>query len=1036
MNQNEATLKVYNASAGSGKTYTLVKEYLKLLFSSPSDDHFSSIIAMTFTNLAALEMKERIIKELDTISYISKENFERNQLAISLADELKLSPEQIIHKSKKILKALLHQYEGFSVVTIDKFNLRLIKSFKRELNLPENFEVELNKDKFFELIIEKLFQKLNQQSANDEINKILLDYSMTKIEDEEKINFKKELLETISKIFEENNHEILANILSKNFDLSDYYSTKNEAKQINEKLKQKASNILHLFGGHDVLTKEAGKRLLVLSIDGFNDNKPTKFEKFFYAKKEVPSTLKDLVDEIEEYFNKEELHFLELMQYLKSFHKISLLKYIIEIVNETKEKDHIILISEFNDLVSKLVQVEDAPFIYEKLGTKYQHFMLDEFQDTSHLQWLNMIPLIHESLSQQHTNLIVGDPKQSIYRFRGAQAQQFVALPKIYNPKQIKEIEIKSNYFNEAANKKHINLEDNWRSADEIIQFNNTLFPVFRSKLDPEHQNFYASITQNPKKNLKGYVYIKSQKIESKNEVEHVHSEIHEVINKCVEDGFLKSDICILVNRKKEARLIAEYLLERDIQIVSNESLDLKKNKKVCLTIDYIKHRLHPKNKQLKLNFFLQFLTLKNEDTFSIFEKYKIDDKYNNFDDEAFIKNYFGGNLAFYFSFENIYDLITKFYQQMNWVEISDPFLHQFSDIAFDFEKTKGPNIEEFLNFLELNKKLFIQTPENNQAVNILTTHKSKGLEFPVVIIYNCDSTYKSKNELIESEQNVFEVKLSRSSRIDVVREKHNQDINMYLLDKMNQLYVAFTRPINRLYAFNYYSNPSKDALENNIISRDRVGYQLKESLIEAFNPSGENESFELSFGEETKIMQTEKSKNNTADFYPVNVNDQLWFPEIALTKKKTQDENQLSEEQKFGNQFHFVMSEINDIKEFDKHIDQWIYNGDVDIANKDLIHQKVIEVFANEEFNQLFVDAHTILNERSIIINQLEQKRPDKVIIKQDKTIIIDYKTGQEKDKDLQQIKEYIQLFREMNYPNVKGYLYYTDKGKIKIID
>ncbi|MFM7682767.1 MAG: UvrD-helicase domain-containing protein, partial [Bacteroidota bacterium] len=551
-------LKILNASAGSGKTHQLVLEYLTILLGEDySIPKYKSIVAMTFTNKAALEMKNRIITTLEGIVDYNGSNAKITNMLSGLVQNIGVEQATIQKRAKKALGQILHGYEDFHVSTIDKFNLRLIRSFSKDLDLPGEFEVVLNESQIIEDVVDLLMSKLGQAN-NEDLTNLMTLYARTNLEDGQSWNFKQQLVEFASVLSSERYQDIVEKLLAMSLTDNDFNLLKTEIKQLESDFISEAND----FGNFAIslgLTPNntPGAATAVNSFESLS-----KLESFPAAKKTgglftdtILNNARDrsgnkqfseaLANRILALNNSFLLAYSRqqlLIKFRSNFFNMALLQFIAKSLTETKENEQIIRISEFNKLISSLVGEEDAPYIYERLGTHLEHFLLDEFQDTSRLQWLNLIPLVHESLGNARRNLIVGDAKQSIYRFNNGLAEQFVSLPKIYNPEKDAKIEQVSNFFNEQGLKE--NLENNYRSAKEIVEFNNDLFELLKEQLHANHIDFYDSIEQNVVSDLDGFVQIIS--MQSDPDLEALVIPIIQCIKQCVSDGFELGDICIL----------------------------------------------------------------------------------------------------------------------------------------------------------------------------------------------------------------------------------------------------------------------------------------------------------------------------------------------------------------------------------------------------------------------------------------------------------------------------------------------------------
>lgn len=1030
-------LKILNASAGSGKTYNLVKEYILLLISNEKDyTRFSKIIAMTFTNKAALEMKTRIIKALDELSYPEIYKSKSLDYAVLLAKELEITQNEVHQRSQKVLQNILHRYEDFFVMTIDKFNLKLIRSFSRDLDLPNDFEVILNESEVIEQVVDILLNQLGRENLSEQTKKVF-EYAKNNLDDGEKWNFRDQLIDFGKVLSIERDQKIIEKLLLMDFSIS-------RNKELRSSLRDQTDSFIaecrkvydlyiklnvspDLFPGKSKTTAPIEK-LATISEFPLELFTPTVIKQSSIEPPKgriYPQELRESVLELYEKHKKASAFIFVQKAFLKNFYNMAMLQYMAILLEGIKKDEQLIRISEFNKLISELVRNEDAPFIYERLGTRFQNFLLDEFQDTSRLQWLNMVPLIHESISNENRNLIVGDPKQSIYRFKNGVAEQFVALPKIYNPENDPFISRKSIYFDQMGHVK--TLDDNWRSSKVIVTFNNALFPLIKEKLSEESKEFYNSIHQNAKSDLLGLVDIVSCEYKDIDLVEEIISRIQQ----CEEDGFKRGDICILSDLNFRANIWAVELTKKGYKVVSAESLLVQNEVKVKLIVSYLKRRLNPSNESEKKRFTEMYFRINKTDAFekyrSYFEKrYNSEGKeYSIFNDDQFIINEFGGKLEFFCKFENLYDLVQSFYRLMNWNEISNPYLHHFADFAHEFELSKGPDIKSFLSYYKDQKsKLAIQLPESDDAIKIMTIHKSKGLEFPVVILPFIDFSMELHNNskfLIEIDDLILYTTLSVKSPISAVLDFKTKEMDQILTDKVNQCYVAFTRPMERLYIMNYFKKDAFGAIVNACFA------QHPEAKKQG------NGDLALQIGNRY-TRQLVKSKTSSSFFEPISITENLWFPDISLQDQENLlKTNLLSKERRFGNQFHLAMALINDKSTIKQSVTQLVKAGEIESEFIEEIIVKIESIFKQSDFEKLFTDAFEILNEQSIILDEKTTKRPDKIILKKNETIILDYKTGIPSPKDEKQIKEYVSTLQKMDYPNVKGYLFYTVMNELR---
>ena len=1033
-------LEVLNASAGSGKTYNLVQTYLKLILSEEhSAGNFAQVMAMTFTNKAAFEMKERIVLAFDFIANPSSQKLKNKEKAEDLiavvSQNLKLKPEVVGIRAKNALKQILHQFEDFHVMTIDKFNLRLIRSFSKELNIANDFRIVLNEEEVLDKVVETLLDNIDEH-AKTSLTKLVLNYSKEKLEGEESWNFQRELKKFASILTNEKYFKQVENLLRNDFSPEALQQIKFDIKRIEDIIREKALALYDNFKfldasslpGKSNNTKAFAKlindKLFETSGDDggfFSATILSNFEKVTNNGDCYPVELVTQALNFQEYYKIQIKEYYLLKESVKNFYNLALLQFISNELESVRSSEHIIRISEFNKLISDLIKDENAPFIYERLGNRFKHFLLDEFQDTSRLQWMNIIPLVHESLANGNDNLIVGDAKQSIYRFKNGLAEQFVALPEIYNPELDKEIAIKSNFFNSQGQKRV--LEGNYRSRKQIVQFNNAFFEQIRTTLAPNFQSFYEDVFQNPKGKDGGYVEIVSKEVEGIDN-EQINTLLLGWVEQILADGYACGDICILGGTKKECNGWA-IELSKYYKVVSDDSLLVNSDQFVRLSISYLKWRLNPsgelESKRFSDLYFSCFSDNPLNDQRKFWKEYvntNTGKKSTYFDSKDFINTYFESDENFFFRFDNLYSLIQGFYRLVTITELNNPYLHHLSDMLFEFDLANGPELDLFIeNYEAKGKDSSIQIPDNKEAIKIMTGHKSKGLEFPIVILPSMDFSLDSKKSkfLIQQGDHFFYTGLSKSSRIENIRlETEKEETHIYL-DKMNLCYVMMTRPVDRLYIGNLHAAKSKN----------KFGYRYHEALTMVENLVQNDATF--TFGEIHSVEKEPLLKGETDNFKPLMIQDQLWFPDISLNASLLEDNVDLSNARRYGNQLHEALSLIHETKHIQVLVEELISTSKLEVEFKERVEADLVRIFSNPSYIDLLENAQSISNEQTILIGKFEAKRPDKIIFKENETIVIDFKSGLQTNKNEKQVKLYKKVLQEMGFPNVKGYLYYT---------
>jgi ATP-dependent exoDNAse (exonuclease V) beta subunit len=1039
INREEYPLSVLNASAGSGKTHQLVLEYLSILLGDHgAKQKYKSIVAMTFTNKAAMEMKTRIIDTLDGIVHFDGSQEKIKSMINPLLELCKIDLIKLQARCAKALGEILHGYEDFHVSTIDKFNLRLIRSFSRDLDIPSDFEVILNEQQIIEEVVELLMSKLGQ-SGSEHLTKLMTSYAKTNLDEGESWNFKGQLVSFALILSSERNQVNVAKLME--LELTD--ETYNELKaeiEFSEQLfikeaDETAKFFLSLNLTEDQLPGKGTSYKTIVQLSGlkeFPDNKDNKqlFTNTILKYCSEPSGKKDFPAELREKLLSLNTLFLELQpelillkKFRSNFYNIALLQFVAEALNDLKISEQIIRISEFNKLIGSLVQDEEAPYIYERLGTRLEHFLLDEFQDTSRLQWLNLIPLVHESISNKRKNLIVGDAKQSIYRFNNGIADQFIALPEIYNPENNARLTENSKYFNALGVKQDI--LNNYRSASEIVNFNNALFTNLHDSLTENAQRYYASVSQTPQSKKQGFVEIISLQQEIK--LEYLVDEVVVRIEKCKEDGFSFGDICILTEKNDTGNFFARALTDLKYKVVSLDSLLISGDAKVQLIVSYFKRRARPSQETEARRFAeLYFRIVKKGSTekyLSYFESI-IDSSGKTkriFKDKLFLCEHFGSEEEFYAPYENLYDLCLKFLKMMDWNETQEPYIHHFIDVVFNYQISRQADIGYFLEYYKDNKaKIALQMPEADAAIKIMTVHKSKGLEFPVVIIPKLDfstSIHPSSKFLVEASGKLIYGNASSKSIVPEIAAFSLNELELTFLDKLNLAYVGLTRPIERLYALNYFK-------------KKQLGSVLHLALEKMNCSTLVNGALRYLAGEEKK-RENQEEKKEEFFYLPLELKDRLWYPDIVF-KKQRSEEDQL-EQQLFGNYFHLLMSKCETIDSLEITIENLITKGEIDSAFSGKLIATASAFFENSKKIKLFEGAIEIINEELILFTEGLSKRPDKIIVKENEIIILDFKTGKENKEHQLQLETYQTIVESMYDRKARIFIYYSEIDELK---
>ncbi len=1041
---------IYDAAAGSGKTFTLVKEYLKRILIASEVSYYKKILAITFTNKAVAEMKSRILENL--VAFSEEESIQDpSAMFVQISEETGLPSEDIQQRSKDILKHLLHHYAGFAVETIDQFNHNLIRTFARDLSLATNFEVTLDTD---QLLAEAVDQLINKAGTEQTITSVLIDYALEKTDDDKSWDISRDITKASKILYDENEAPHLEKLRDKS--VADFQKLKTllhkKKAQYQEEVTSIAEKTLQTIeeaslentdftGGSRAffpayLQKLADSNLNVAFGAAWQESMG---EKPMYPKTKttdiIAQTIDALTPQFIEAFEQTKKIVSKIWLYdnmLKNLTPLSVINLVGQELQAIKEEQNVLPISEFNALINKEIKNQPAPFIYERLGERYRHFFIDEFQDTSLLQWENLIPLIDNALSQQHENetpgslLLVGDAKQSIYRWRGGLPEQFIALTQKIHPFSVADITVE-------------NLPTNYRSFTEIVQFNNLFFSsVAKHFGNAMHQHLYE-IGNQQKANAQvgGYVHLEFlEKMTAAEKDEAYGQKTLQTIQKLVADGFELGDICVLTRSKKDGISLSGFLMEHDLAVVSSETLLLQYAPVVQCMINTLILSVYPDNDEVKIQI-LDFL----HDHLSISEE-----KHTFF--SAFLKNdntSFTAQLANYnvnFELEklntiSVYQSCEYIIKSFNLYQKADAYLYGFLDFVFDFEQQPQADTIRFLDHWETKKaSASVATNAGANAVQFMTIHKAKGLEFPVVIFpYANVAIYKEIEAKswfpIDDSQTVFkEARISFNGDVenfgDHGKKLYDERRDQLELDAFNLLYVTLTRPVEQLYVF--AEMPSEKKTSSVSSFSDLFATFLGEQGI--WNTS----QMLYSFGtySEKKISEEKQKINSiTPMFYsstPEEHNLKL------ITKEAFLWQTEAGEAISAGNLFHETMEQIKTTEDIDVVISEMHSRAVIPSETLETLTTIIKKVTTHPELIAFYKTPEAVLNEREIITQDGRLLIPDRLNFIGNKVTIIDYKTGHINEKYEAQIHEYAQALEAMGYDVAEKIIVYTHQDEILV--
>ena len=1053
-------LLVYKASAGSGKTFTLAVEYIKLLILNPRA--YRQILAVTFTNKATAEMKERILSQLYGIW---TEDPDSDAYLKRIIEETGKQTDEIRKSAGIALSYMLHDYSRFRVETIDSFFQSVMRNLARELELSPNLNIELNNSEVLSDAVDSMIEKLAPTSP---VLAWLLNYIDERIADDKRWNVSEEVKSFGRNIFDEGyieKGEGLRQKLIENPEIIKNY--RRELKEMETEALEQMKGFYDQFEGEldgHALTADDLKngsrgigsyfRKLNNGILG-DDIRNTTVEKCLsdeknWAAKTSPryedilrlaaDSLMPLLNEAEKFRSRNNKIVNSCRLSMQHLNKVQLLANIDEEVRQLNRENNRFLLSDTNALLHQLVKDGDSSFVFEKIGTNIRNVMIDEFQDTSRMQWGNFKLLLLEGLSQGADSLIVGDVKQSIYRWRNG---DWGILNGLNDRIEHFPIRVET-------------LKINRRSETNVIRFNNELFTaaveylntLYKNELSSDCealQKAYSDVAQeSPKEKQMGYVKVSFLEPDEEHDyTEKTLISLGEEVEQLLNSGVKQNDIAILVRKNKSIPRIEDYF-DKTLQykIVSDEAFRLDASLAICMMIDALRYLSDPENRIARASLIMNYqLKIKG------FER-ELDALLTGAPKEllpeAFIENIKTLRLM------PLYELLEELFSifEMNRISAQDAYLFAFFDAVTDYLQSNSSELDSFIRFWE--ETLCNKTIPSGEieGIRIFSIHKSKGLEFHTVLLPFCDWKMENEtnNQLVWctpaaapfNELDIVPVNYSTQMAESVYREDYLQERLQLWVDNLNLLYVAFTRAGKNLIVWSRKGQ------------RNTMSELLTAALPEVAHRNGtewdEEEPYEqgeLCPSSEEKKKISANKLTRKAEKLPVRMESMRHEIEFRQSNRSADFIKGIEEEEsedRFinrGRLLHTLFSAIETEKDIDTAIERLIFEG---VIGSRKVEEEIREVthkaFSMPEIQEWYSGRWQLFNECAIIYKEdgvLQTRRPDRVMMQNGQVVVVDFKFGKPNKKYNKQVQGYMQLLTKMGYSNISGYLWYVDESKIE---
>ncbi len=1007
-------------------------------------------------------MKARIMQYLDDFA-----KGRPNELANEIIQQLGITQEELIIKSKAVQSAILHHYSQFAISTIDAFFQKVIRAFTREAGLLGNFRLEVDNDLVLKEVIGELMDELGR---NKQLTEWVVNFSKDRLNEGENWNITR-ALETFSKeIFTESFKVIEDDILSR-FEQEEnpygkFVTTFNsEISEFMNFMRDKARIALSILDKNSIVPSDfnygnAGTALKYFEMfaqSEYQEVKPRIQESvddpLAWPRKKglnynrlldlVRSDLHPILLDMVDYDQKNYARYNSAKLVLANFYSFGLLADITRKLKQYKEENNLMLLADASKFLNKVINDSDTPFIYEKVGSFFKNYLIDEFQDTSGYQWKNFLPLLKDSLDQSQANLVVGDVKQSVYRWRGGDLQLLQSGVEQAMGKEMTEL---------------IRLDTNYRSAENIVKFNNVLFELASEHVSGVLQKtlpkaVFGDVAQKSVR-FPGKGYVRVNFIDkSEDEVtweQIAMQQLPSILESLQDQKVALKDVAILVRRNEEGQRIAKYLLQYKVSadakegyrydVVSNESLRLDTASSVNLLVSALKYIDNPQDAVVRGQ--LVYEVTKGTDLEHIFYKAGRNDLDDILPKEFVQYSAWLNKLSI---FELTEELIRIFAIGKDSNELA--YLQAFQDLVLEFAAKEKNDLAAFLEWWENNKwkpEKSLKVAGTVNAVNILSIHKSKGLQFKYVIIPFCSWRMDHEKEPLlwttspEAPYNNLghlAVRYTSTLKRSFFDDDYQKEIVKAHLDNLNLLYVALTRAEEGL--FISAPKPSDSSIKkrregNKLGSAGDLMYDVfLMGDFPEFNP----QTFQFESGkiEKLKIGKEEDGTN------PIQLSHYAsfdWRQKLVIKKQGAEFfEEEVSNKRtkiNYGIMLHTALSRLHHANEVKAVLDELHIKNELTEDEVKVIGVEIDKMMRHPVIGKWFGKEWEVKNESTVLLPGGRQNRIDRILISPKRTIIIDYKTGEKKGQDRKQVEEYAAVLSQMGYLNIEAYLLYLEKLEV----
>lgn len=1013
-------------------------------------------------------MKERIVHYLNDFI-----DGRENSLERELKQALNLSDTEFKEHCHELRSQILHKYSHFSISTIDAFFQKVIRSFTREAGLSGDYRLEVDNETVLTEVVNNLIDALGEDK---DLKRWVVDFAIKNLESDKAWDMRTGLVDFSKEILKEDFKRIEKDFTKKTSDrkfLKDLLAELGKAtgsfiKHIRTLAKQGLDIIeQHQLEPNDFkyqggagykffnnLTdlskvsdfKEPGVQVSE-SLQDINNWPAPKTNRKSDVLKLASSQLLPLMRDILDYREKYYKQALSAEVVLQNFYAYGLMADISKKLQEYKAENNMMLLADAPQFLQELIGESDAPFIYEKTGSFYKNYLIDEFQDTSNLQWRNFIPLINESLSSNNRNVIVGDVKQAIYRWRGG---DLTLLQEKLEQQMGKERVV------------HVNLSDNYRSAANIISFNNQLFKSASAFVSEQTgarlaEEAFSDVSQNIKKESKGFVdiqFLEEEKDQEQKWKALAKDQLVKTLEMWQQAGVKMRDIAILVRTNGEGQEVVAHLLNYrnstqanptlNYNVISNESLRIDGAASVNLILAAMRYLNNNLDVVARAELAYEFTRI-HQSGMALADVFSVADKVTF---ESFLPNEFTNRkteLRKLPLFEMTEMLIRIFGLSDQELELA--YLQAFQDIVLNFYTRERNDLQAFLEWWEQNKdsdKTSVKTSGSIDAAEIMTIHKSKGLQFKYVIIPFCSwkldhPGLTSPNMWVQADAPMFKtagylsVKYGSKLEETVFEPYYHHERSQIFLDNVNILYVALTRAelgLKILAPFKKLTNNKNELSVPDVSALLQYCITANDSLAKQWDkPALRWQAGVLELPPNGNKTQPGAIKPIALRRYDVS----RWRDKLVIRQAgKTYFDSDKEEKVKYGIHVHSVLSFIHTKNDVQAALQRAIHEGLLTSSEVDQVRSDLKQLLSVPLISSWFEEGWEVRTEVPVILPGGEESRFDRLLINNTKAVVIDFKTGVTAKADQHQVLAYMDVLRNMNFTEVEGYVLYVRTGEV----